>query len=244
MEYEADLFFKKIGRAIKRVSKVVAPLAKRLAPFAAKALVGMIPGVGALAAPLAGKLVGSLLQEAEMEVAAVENQFTNTFAATGEAEDPRVHEALLSELMAANAVAAQTEAEAEAAIGATIPLTIRVMRANRTVLPVTPALVQANVRLVRTLRQQGADGRQLLRLLPTINRLAIGILRRAARIRRLTSPLAVTAMAVATRRVMSNPRKVRRAVQRNMALRVRAQASGPRGTLPLRSTPRRRRVAV
>src|SRR6266566_2107409 len=81
MEYEADLFFKRIGRAIKRVSKVVAPLARKLAPFAAKALVGMIPGVGAIAAPLAGKLVSSLVQEAEMEVAGIENQFTNTFAA-------------------------------------------------------------------------------------------------------------------------------------------------------------------
>ena len=243
-EYEADLFWKKIGRAIKKVSRVVAPLAKRFAPFAAKALVGMIPGVGAIAAPLAGKLVGSLVSEAEMEVAAMENHFTNTYAETGEAEHPEVHEALLSELLAANAVGAPTEAEAEAEIGATIPLTIRVMRARRSVLPVTPALVQANVRLVKTLRRQGQGGRELLRLLPTINRLAVAILNRASRIQRLTSPLAVQAMAVATSRVMNNPRRVRKAVQRNMALRVRAQAARPRGRLPLRPSPRRRQVRI
>src|SRR2546425_9835247 len=33
MEYEADLFFKRIRRAIGRASKVLAPLAKRLAPI-------------------------------------------------------------------------------------------------------------------------------------------------------------------------------------------------------------------
>jgi hypothetical protein len=242
-EYEADLFFKRIGRAIKRVSRVVAPIAKRLAPIATRALVGMIPGVGAIAAPLAGQLVGSLVSEAEMEVAAMENHFTNTYAETGEAEHPEVHEALLSELLAANAVGAATEAEAEAEIGATIPLTIRVMRARR-VLPVTPALVQANVRLVKTLRRQGQGGRELLRLLPTINRLAVAILNRASRIQRLTSPFAVRAMAVATNRVMRNPRKVRKAVQRNMALRVRAQAARPRGRLPLRPSPRRRQVRI
>src|SRR5205085_2559862 len=119
-EYEADLFFKRIGRAIRKVGRVVAPIAKRLAPIATKALVGMIPGVGAIAAPLAGRLVGSLVSEAEMEVAEMENHFVNTFAETGEAEHPEVHEALLSELLAANAVGAQTEAEAEAEIGATI----------------------------------------------------------------------------------------------------------------------------
>src|SRR5579859_7673728 len=243
-EYEADRFFKRIGRAIRKVSRVVAPIAKRLAPIATRALVGMIPGVGAIAAPIAGKLVGSLVSEAEMEVAEMENHFTNTYAETGEAEHPEVHEALLSELLAANAVGAQTEAEAEAEIGATIPLTIRVMRARRNVLPVAPALVQANVRLVKTLRRQGQGGRELMRLLPTINRLAVAILNRAARLQRLTSPLAVRALAVATNRVMSNPRKVRKAVQRNMALRVRAQAAKPRGSLPLRPSPRRRRVRV
>jgi hypothetical protein len=164
-------------------------------------------------------MINQLAAEAEMEVAHMEQHFTNTFAQTGEMEHPEVHEALMSELLAANAAAAQTEAEAEAASAVTIPLTIRVMRAQRTLLPVTTPLVQANTQLVRTLRRQDP---QLLLLLPRVHRLAVAILLRAAQMRRLTAPFAVRTLAVATNRVMSNPRKVERAVQRNMALRVRA----------------------
>ena len=245
-EYEADQFFGRIRRAIGRVAKIAGPLARRLAPFAAKALAGMIPGVGAIAGPLAGKLVGALVREAEIEVAQMENQLLSMLSQTGEAEHPEVHEALMAELMAGNAAAAESEDEAEAMLAATIPMTIRFMRAQRTMLPVTPALVQANARLVRTLRRQGPGGRQLLRLLPAIHRNTIAILRRLARSRRLTTPTAVRAMSVATRRVMSSPQRAQRAIRRNMAMQVRAtRMSRPRGTLPLRPTPRRRQqVAV
>jgi hypothetical protein len=181
-----------------------------------------------------------------MEVAQMENQLLSMLSQTGEAEHPEVHEALMAELMAGNAAAAESEAEAEAMLAATIPMTIRFMRAQGTMLPVTPALVQANARLVRTLRRQGPGGRQLLRLLPAIHRNTIAILRRLSRSQRLTTPTAVRAMSVATRRVMSNPQRTQRAIRRNMAMQVRAtRASRPRGTLPLRPTPRRRqRVTV
>src|SRR5438128_6186095 len=161
-EYEADQFFGRIRRAIGKVARIAGPLARRLAPFAARALAGMIPGVGAIAGPLAGKLVGALVREAEMEVAQMENQLLSMLSQTGEAEHPEVHEALMAELMAGNAAAAESEDEAEAMLAATIPMTIRFMRAQRTMLPVTPALVQANARLVRTLRRQGPGGRQVL----------------------------------------------------------------------------------
>ena len=180
-----------------------------------------------------------------MEVAQMENQLLNMLSQTGEVEHPEVHEALLAELLAGSATAAQSEAEAEAMLAATIPMTIKFMRAPRTMLPVTPGLVQANVRLVRTLGRQGRDGRQLLRLLPEIHRNTIAILRRLARSQRLTTPLAVGAMSVATKRVMSNPQRVQRAIRRNMAMQVRAsRMNQPRGTLPLRPTPRRQRVTV
>src|SRR5437762_9994315 len=45
-EDEADKFFGWIRRAIKKAARFVGPLAKKLAPFAARALAGMIPGVG------------------------------------------------------------------------------------------------------------------------------------------------------------------------------------------------------
>jgi len=188
------------------------------------------------------------VREAEMEVAHMENQLLSMLSQTGEAETPEVHEALMAELLAGNAAAAESEAEAEAMLAATIPMTIRFMRAQGTMLPVTPALVQANARLVSMLRRQGPGGRQLLRLLPAIHRNTIAILRRLGRTQRLTTPTAVRAMSVATRRVMSNPQRTQRAIRRNMAMQARATRtpmSRPRGTLPLRPTPRRgQRVAV
>jgi len=241
---EADMFFGRIRRAIKKASSFLAPLAKRFAPLAARALAGMIPGVGAIAGPLAGKLVGALVREAEMEVEHAENQLINMLAQEGEAEHPEAQEALIAEMMAGQAAAAESEDEAEAMLSATIPMTIRFMRAQRSVMPVTPALVQANARLVRTFRRQGRSGRQLLRLLPTINRNTIAILRILSQRQRVTTPTAVRAMSIATRRVMSNPRRVQKAIRRNMAMQVRAtRMNRPRGTLPLRPTPRRQRVA-
>jgi hypothetical protein len=241
MEYEADRFIGKAFRKIKRFAKGF----KRFLPGIIGKIAGAIPGVGIIAGPLAGKLASTLIREAEMEVAEMENHFVNMLAQTGEVEHPEVHEAFLTELMAGQAAMAATEAEAEAIIAATVPMTMSNMRALRSVLPITPAVVQANVQLVRALRRQGPQGRQLLRLHPTILRHAIAILRHAARIQRLTTPMAVQAVSIAANRVMSNPKRVERAIQRNVALQVRAaQMSRPRGVLPLRSTPRRRRVSA
>ena len=245
MEDEADrFFFGKLRGLIGRIRRRVRGLARRalsIVPGVTRAISGIVSE----SHPMADRMLNAMAQEAEMEVAHMENHFTNTFAQTGETEHPEVHEALMSELMAANASATQSEAEAEAILAATIPLTIRFMRSQRTLLPVTPGLVQANVRLVRTLRSQGRDGHQLLRLLPTIHRNTVAILRHVALRQRLTTPLAVRAMAVATRRVMRNPRRTERALQRNIALQVRASRTNrPRGSLPLRPLPRRQRTAV
>jgi hypothetical protein len=247
MEFEhgPDRFiFGKLRGLIGRIRRRVSGLARRA--------LSIVPGVSQVISSIASesphgsdRMLHSLAQEAEMEVARVENHFTNSFGQTGEAEHPAVHAAVMSELMAANAANSQSEAEAEAMIAATIPLTIRLMRAQRTLLPVTPGLVQANVRLVRTLRRQGQDGRQLLRLIPTIHRNTVEILRLLSNQQRLTTPLAVRALGVATRRVMSNPRRSQRALQRNIALQIRTSGmSRSRGSLPLRPIPRRQRVAI
>ncbi|HET8909845.1 MAG TPA: hypothetical protein VFN23_00175 [Ktedonobacteraceae bacterium] len=251
-EFEADPFFGKLRGLVNRVKKVarrfgkfVGPLARRLAPIAARALGSMIPGVGAIAGPLAGKLVGSLVSEAEMEVAEMENHLLSMLAQEGEAEHPEVQEALMAELMAANAAEAESEDEAEAMVSASLPLTMRVMRAQHTLLPVTPVLVQANARLVRTLRRQGRGGRQLLRLLPAIHRNTIAILRLLGQSQRITTPTAIRAMSIATKRLMSNPQRTRRAARRNIAMQMRAtRMNRQRGSLPLRPLPRRQRVAL
>ena len=243
-EYEADMFSsKQVKGFFSKIAKIAAPIAKKLAPIVAGALADMIPGVGAVAGPLAGQLTATLLKQSEMEVAEMEDHFLHTLASTSEAEHPEVHEALLAEILAAHAAGAHAESEAEAAAGAIVPLMMRTMKAQRSVLPVAPALVQSNVRLVKTLRGQGAVGKEILRLLPEINALATSLLKGAAHLQQLTSPLAVRAMALAANRVLGDPHRVQRGLKRNIAVGV-AQADHPRGRLPLRQVPRRRGVSV
>ena len=109
-EDEGEYFFKSAFKFIKRAAKFVAPLAKRLAPFAAKALVSMIPGVGALAAPLVGQLTSQLLKEGAMEAAEMEAEFFGTNETEAEiGNTEHAHEAALTELLAAEAASAESE---------------------------------------------------------------------------------------------------------------------------------------
>jgi hypothetical protein len=229
-EWEADPFF---GKMFKRLASGIGSVAKRIAPGAVRALAGMIPGVGAIAGPLLGQLTQRLLQEGEAMAAEAEAEAFG--GSHGEAEvgtSETAHEAALSELLAAEAAMATSEAEAASTISATLPLTITIMRADRAVRPVMPTLTQANARLARTIARSGPQGRQLLRTMPTIQRVAVGTIKSAARSgRRVTPPLAVGAMAAATRRVLGNPRRVEATVNRNLVLRQRTAPPHPRRAL-------------
>ena len=236
-EDEGELFFKKAFSALK---KVAGPLAKKLAPIAARTLVGMIPGVGAVAGPLAGKLVGALVREGEAEAAALEAHLLSPEAVL-ESGSAAAHEAALAELLAAEAAEAGSLPEAEAVIAASLPLTITIMGGRRALRHVTPTLTQANARLVQVLGSQGPGGRQLLRVVPEINRLGVGILRAQARHGQpITGSSAVRAMAVATQRVLSNPQRVQKVIGRNAAIRRRVAPASPRRAstfAPGRATP-------
>jgi hypothetical protein len=243
---EADPFF---GRLKKGLLKGVAGLARRVAPGAIRALAGLIPGVGALAGPLLGQLTQRLLSESEYLAAEAESEAFGGSNGESEVGSSEVaHEAALSELLAAEAAAAGSEAEAVSTIAATLPLTITVMRARRTVRPVIPTLNQANMRLSRSLRRSGPQGRQLLRTVPTIQRRAVGNIVAAARAGApVTPPLAVRAMAAATRSVLTNPNRVEIAVGRNVMLRRRTAPPTPRRALtyrPQRATPHSPRRAT
>jgi hypothetical protein len=77
-EQEADPFFGSAFRRLKRFAK--GPLGaalKRLAPVAARFVVGAIPGVGAVAGPLAGKLVASLTREQQEQLEAALNEIVH-----------------------------------------------------------------------------------------------------------------------------------------------------------------------
>jgi hypothetical protein len=226
-EDEGEYFFKKafrsIGRGLKAVVKVAAPLAKRFAPILAGKLAAMIPGVGLLAAPLAAKLTRQLLQEGEMEAMQMEAEFFGTNEAEAEvANHELAHEAALTEFLAAQAAEATTEAESEAAIAATLPITIRIMGGQRALRSVTPVLAQTTGRMTQLLRQQGPAGKQLLRTVPTIQRQAIATLKAAARSGQpINSATAVRALASATNRVLGTPQRVQKAIVRNAVLRQR-----------------------
>jgi hypothetical protein len=230
LSQEGEYFFKQLGQGLKSLAKVAAPLAKKLAPMAARTLVGMIPGVGAVAGPLAGKLVGTLLREAEMEVAQLEASFFGTNEVEAEVANNEVaYEAALTEFLAAQAAEATNEAEAEAAIAATLPITISIMGGKRALRPVIPAMTQATGRLTKLLHQQGPAGKQLLRTVPAIQRQTVATLKAAARAGQpINSAAAVKAMAAATNRVLSNPKKVQQTVVRNAVIRQRTAPPHPR----------------
>jgi hypothetical protein len=227
MNPEGEFFFKRIASFAK---KRLLPLAKKMAPGLARTLVGMIPGVGALAGPLAGKLTSALLQEAEMEVAQLEANFFGTNEAEAEVANHEVaYEAALTEFLASQAAEASTEGEAESALAAALPISITIMGGKRALRPVMPVMTQATGQLARAMRQQGPAGRQLLRTIPTIQRQTVATLKAAARAGQpINSATALRAMASATNRVLSNPQAVQRAVVRNAVLRQRTAPPNPR----------------
>jgi hypothetical protein len=259
-EDEGELFFKRAFSRLKSFANRLAPFGKLLTPLAAKALGSMIPGLGVIAGPLAGQLARQLVREGELEALELEAQLFGTNESEAEVGNTEAaHEAALTELLANEAAQAESEAEAEALLGGTLPITITIMGGRRALRPVMPTLAQANGRLVRVLRRQGPAGRQLLRTLPTIQRQAVAILRAAARRGRpINGPLVVRALTAATQNVLGNPRQVQRAVERNAVLRSRVAPPSPRraavfvpgrvppphprraaGYQPMRATPRR-----
>lgn len=231
---EGEFFFKKafrsIGRGIKSAAKVLGPLAKRLAPMLGSKLLTFIPGVGPIVGPLAGQLMGQLLKEGEMEAEQMEMEFFGNNEMEAEVSNSEVaHEAALTEFLAAQAAESTMEGEAEAAIAATLPITITIMGGKRALRPVMPALTQATGQLTKMLRQQGPAGKQLLRTVPTIQRQAVATLKAVARSGQpINSATAIKALAAATNKVLSNPQTVQRAVVRNAVLRQRTAPPYPR----------------
>ncbi len=222
-ELEGEYFsFGALGNLAKSLGRAVAPLAKRFAPQIARSVVGMIPGVGGLIAPMAGQLVGQLVKEAEGEAEAMEAEFFGIGEGEFElANTGPAHEAALAEVLAAQAAESSSEGEAESFVAASLPVTITIHRARHATRRVMPHLVKANRRLVKAMRQHaGPDGRQLTRLIPKINaQTAIALRNAQRRGHRVTGPMATRVMAHAARRVLSNTPGVARTVAKNMLVR-------------------------
>jgi hypothetical protein len=117
------------------------------------------------------------------------------------------------------AASAESEDEAEAFIGALIPL------ASQLIPRVAPAMMRAAPQLIRgisnvaqRLRSNPAT-QQLVRTLPTVARNTVGALaRQVGQGRPVTPQTAVRTLAQQTARVLSSPQQATRAYQRNRAL--------------------------
>lgn len=198
-------------------------VARRLIPCARSAVSSVIDAVVGPTRRRRGvsRSVAILLKEAEAETTHLEAQMfgTNEFEAQL-ATHEGAHEAALTEVLAAEAAHTHSESEAEALLGAALPITIRIMGGGRNIRRVTPTLARANARLVRALRQSGPRNRQLLRLVPTIQRRVVVSLRAAQRQGRpITPELAAQVVAAQAARVLSAPRLCGRGLVRNAAIR-------------------------
>jgi hypothetical protein len=178
-----------------------------------------------------------LFGEGELMAAQAEAEFFGANELQAElASHESAHEAALTEVLAAEAAHTASESEAAALLGATLPITIRIMGARRATHPVYPTLARAHSRLVRGIRRSGPAGPQLLRLVPCIQRRAVASLLAAHRTGRpITPELVVRVMAGQAARVMSNPRVCRHALLRNTTIR--------RGTVARAGRPVRRHAA-
>lgn len=170
----------------------------------------------------------------EAEAESAEKALFGTGSGELESGHPDAGEAALTEVLAAEAAHTPSEAEAEALLGAALPITIRIMSGRGQLLRVTPALVQANARLVRGLRRSGPAGPNLLRLVPTIQRNTVATIKQQQRSGRPVSPSMVAPiMAAQATRVLGTPRKCGPALVRNAVVRQRTVA--PAGRRPVRS---------
>lgn len=165
----------------------------------------------------------------EAEAEAAENALFGTGSGELESGHPDAGEAALTEVLAAEAAHAPSEAEAEALLGAAMPITIRIMSGRGQLRRVTPALVRSNARLVRGLRRSGPGGRNLLRLVPKIQRNTVATIKQQQRGGQPVPPSMVAPiMAAQATRVLGTPRKCGPALVRNALVRQRTVAPAGR----------------
>ena len=122
--------------------------------------------------------------------------------------------------MAAEAAHTESESEAQALMGATLPISMRVMGGTIGIRRQTPTLLKVNAQLLLKFRRQGTAGRQLARTLPSIQRRTIASLKRVERTGQPVTPaVAARVMTGQAARVLTTPHICRRALTRNMVVR-------------------------
>jgi hypothetical protein len=129
-----------------------------------------------------------------------------------------------------------SEAEAEAFIGALVPIAARLIpRVAPAIMRAAPNLIRGATRVVRSLRRNPAT-RPLVRAVPAIvRRTTASLARQAAQGRPITARSASQTLAHQAARVLANPRQATNAVQRSCALdrRYHRQPTRPRRHCPV-----------
>jgi hypothetical protein len=233
------------AKALPALGRALMPAVRRLIPVAKQAIGTTIknvlgpdapPGAAVARSPggsgtgrqqalhLIRQLRGIILR-GEAEAEAAEASLFGTAETEWESAHPAAHEAALTEVLAAEAAHTASEAEAEALLGAALPITIRIISGRRRMRRLTPSLVRANTRLVRGLRRSGPAGPQLLRLVPKIQRNSVAAINQLQRSGQKVRPTMVAPIVAASAaRVLGTPSKCGPALVRNAVVRQRTVA--------------------
>jgi hypothetical protein len=208
LEDEGEAFsFGSIGRFLKRAAPILKQVAKVAAPVVGTAVGGPL---GGLIAKGATSLLGESEYEEEYEGDGEYelHEYEETLAQP--ASEPKAHAAL----MASVASGATTDTEAEAMIGAATIGTLTA-RERRELRRVMAHLVRGSAILTRLLRRRRIT-RPAVRAVPLIvEQTAKTLTRQAATGQPITRYQAGRVMARHTQRVLSSPRLVTKAIQRN-----------------------------
>lgn len=257
-EYEAEEFFGRLAGLARRA--IQSPALRRIGLSAARSALGGLGSLGgrlggaiggARGAAL-GRDLGSVVgrnvsgwlpqreYEGEFELEGEfefegESEFEGEFEMEGEFEvnpQRRVYHEALMEHFGHSAAEAESEEEAEAFIGAMIPIAARLAgRAAPAIMRAAPQLIRGAAGVARTLMRNPTT-RPLLRTLPNIVRnTARSLAQQAQHGRPVTPQAASRTLARQTARVIGDPRRAVQAYQRSRALdhgyHRRSGAAGP-----------------
>jgi hypothetical protein len=222
-EAEGEEFFRRLATLARQAAG--SPRLRRAARVAARSVAGGLGDVGAALGGTPGSVGAGAGGAAG---AALGRVLADLFPRTGDPEleweaeaNPirRVYPDALMEHLAHRAAETESEAEAEALVGALIPLAARLVpRAAPAIMRAAPQLARGVARAVRALRASPTT-RPLVRTVPQIvRRTATSIARQAGRGQPVTPRRAVTTLARQTARTLSSPQQCVAAYRRSRTL--------------------------
>lgn len=230
-EGEAELFFGRLAGLARRAAQ--SPALRRIGLSAARSALG---GLGAAGSALGGAIGGSQGATLGRQLGAgmgnrlngilpqqeFEDEFEYEYEDEWESEVNPIQKAYpgaLMEHLGHAAYQAEHEAEAEAFIGALVPLAARLIpHAAPAIMRAAPGLVRGLAGAARTLRSNPTT-RPLVRTLPTVmQRTATALAQQAAEGKPVTPQSAVRTLARQTAQIVSSPQQATQAYRRSRAM--------------------------